>query len=472
MERGFVDLVPSWTMVCDLRFASAAADTPPPSLLAFVSISPFFIPAGTLVATSMSFNFSASAAPLSPGSLPAVTVAHAPQCQAQDEAAESHCNAVQAPEVADARIDDSSAALRASVPQHTIRRLSPQLCSVLLRSRSAGLMCASMAAQLQLPHARHDVLSALGCRGVCVYEVGVSGEERGRAMGGGGVGLLVLRMTTTGGACGRDLKLLIMSVVRHVAAVHAAATPEGAQLADMLLFGRPDVPIDRKRAFELASAGAGMGCAHSKGVLGCCYAYGRGVARDRAKGLELGRESAAAGSCMGQFVVGVCYDEGWGVPQDYAEAVRFWSLAVTQGHARAQVSLGNMFYAGHGVAQDYGEAVRFFRLAAEQGFALAQVWLGNTFYDGLGVAKDYGEAVRLYRLSAEQGNAQAQCNLGITPSPQSPSLKPQYPHPAPQTVDIIYSLLLPIQYSLHAVTVFADYLGHQHLTHKFFQRTR
>ena len=231
-------------------------------------------------------------------------------------------------------------------------------------------MWASMAAQLRLPRARRDVFSALRCSGRCVSEVGVAGEERVRVMGGGGgVGLLVLRMTTTGGACGRHVKQLMTSVVRRVAAVHAAATPEGAQLADMLFWGKADVTVDHKRAFALASVGAGMGCAHSKGVLGCCYAYGRGVAQDGEKGLELGRESAAAGSCMGQFVVGKCYSAGWGVAQDYAEAVRFYRLAAAQGHAGAQVNLGVMFELGQGVAQDDAEAARLWRLAAALGHA-------------------------------------------------------------------------------------------------------
>ena len=136
---------------------------------------------------------------------------------------------------------------------------------------------------------------------MCVYEAGFAGEERGRVMGGGGVGLLVLRMTATGGACSRDVKRLMMSIMRRVAAVHAAATPEAffergqrasegglyasaaeswgraadlkhahshALLSMMLIEGRADVPKDCDRAFELAAAGAGMGCAHSKGVLG------------------------------------------------------------------------------------------------------------------------------------------------------------------------------------------------------------
>jgi len=178
-------------------------------------------------------------------------------------------------------------------------------------------------------------------------------------------------------------------------------------LADMLFWGKPDVPADHKRAFELASAGAGMGCVHSKGVLGCCYVYGRGVAEDRAKGLELGRESAAAGCCMGQFVVGKCYDAGWDVAQDDAEAVRFYRLAAEQGHAVAQCNLGCMFDKGRGVAQDDAEAVRFWRLAATQGYSRAQCNLGLMFSNGQGVAQDRAVAVTLFRLAAAQGDAGA-----------------------------------------------------------------
>ena len=194
----------------------------------------------------------------------------------------------------------------------------------------------------------------------------------------------------------------------------AALLQHGAShafLSNMLIDGRPDVAKDLKRGFELAAAGAAMGCAHSKGALGRCFIGGYGVAEDVEKGLALGRESAAAGSCFGQFVVGKCYDVGLGVAQDYAEAVRLWRLAAAQGHAMAQYNLGWMFDKGEGVAQDYAEAVRLYRLAAAQGHAMAQYNLGYMFELGQGVAQDKAEAIRWYRLAAAQGDADATAAL-------------------------------------------------------------
>ena len=140
-------------------------------------------------------------------------------------------------------------------------------------------------------------------------EVSIAHEERLRA-----IVLLVLRVTVKGGVTGKDVKkTLTMSVARRV------ATLEGALLADMLFWGRPDLPIDR--AFEFPSVGAGMGCAHSKGLIGCCCANGLGVAEHRSKGLELAMKSAAAGSCMGQFLVGKCYHAEWDVKRDFVESL-------------------------------------------------------------------------------------------------------------------------------------------------------
>jgi TPR repeat protein len=188
--------------------------------------------------------------------------------------------------------------------------------------------------------------------------------------------------------------------------------PSHAHLSAMLWAGRPGVAKDVKRVFELAAAGAALGCAHSKGALGLCLVTGAGVAKDEARGLALGRESEAAGSCFGQFVVGWCYYNGLCVAQDYAEAVRLHRLASAQGHAVAQSNLGYISQHGQGVAQDYAEAVRLYSLAAAQGLAVAQNNLGYMYEEGKGVAQDYAEAVRLYSLAVAQGHASAQFNLG------------------------------------------------------------
>jgi TPR repeat protein len=146
--------------------------------------------------------------------------------------------------------------------------------------------------------------------------------------------------------------------------------PSHAHLSDMLMEGRPGVAVDEERAFELATAGAALGCAHSKGALGRCYLFGD--AEDQERALALARESEAAGSCFGQYVVGMCYRNGrGGVAQDHAETVRHFLLAADQGHALAQVNCGGMFEYGLGIAKDTAESIRWFRLAAAQGGALS-----------------------------------------------------------------------------------------------------
>jgi TPR repeat protein len=152
--------------------------------------------------------------------------------------------------------------------------------------------------------------------------------------------------------------------------------PSHAHLSDMLIEGRESVDVDKRRAFELASAGAALGCAHSKGTLGRCYVGGHGVVKDEARGLALGRESSAAGSCFGQFVVGVYYRYGrrGSVAQDYTEAARLFHLAADQGHGLAQYSLGRMFEDGLGVAQDRAEAIRWHRLAAAHGLQFVDLF--------------------------------------------------------------------------------------------------
>ena len=188
-----------------------------------------------------------------------------------------------------------------------------------------------------------------------------------------------------------------------------------AFLSNMRLEGRPGVLPDVIRAFALASAGATVGCAHSKGALGRCLVTGAGCDKDERRGLEIASESAAEGSCFGQFVVGRCYDYGTAqVKQDHAQASQLYRLASAKGHAAAQINLGTMmFVEGNAAAnaEDFDEkmskAELLFRRAAKQKNAWAEYNLGVMFEDGAGVAQDHAKAAELFRSAAEQGHTEA-----------------------------------------------------------------
>lgn len=182
-----------------------------------------------------------------------------------------------------------------------------------------------------------------------------------------------------------------------------------AFLSDMLFHGRPAVPKNMQRSFQLAKAGAALDCIHSKAILGFFYIAGQFVARNEKKGKALIIKSFQAGSRFGQYHLGICY-----LALNLLDsAVRMFRLAAEQGHAAAQVKLGEMYEAGRGCVQVYALALEQFRLAAQQGLASAHVSMGSMFEEGLGVAQDYGEAARLYRLAAEQGYLGGQFMLGI-----------------------------------------------------------
>ena len=184
-----------------------------------------------------------------------------------------------------------------------------------------------------------------------------------------------------------------------------------AFLSNMLIVGRLGVPMNKKRAFQLALEGAELGSIDSKGELGHCYVEGIGVDKNQENmniGLELAKESADANSCFGQYVLGFCYQEGLGVQQNTATAVHWYRLAALQGHADAQCRLAYIFYSEH----LYTLAVHWYRLAAEQGHVEAQSFLGNMYESGYGVTQDAAESFKWYRLAAEQGNAEDQYTVG------------------------------------------------------------
>jgi hypothetical protein len=182
-----------------------------------------------------------------------------------------------------------------------------------------------------------------------------------------------------------------------------------AFLSDMLFHGRPAVPKNMQRSFQLAKAGAALGCIHSKAILGHFYISGQFVARNERKGKALIIKSSQAGSRFGEYHAGICL-----LALNHLDsAVSMFRLAAEQGHAAAQVKLGEMYEDGRGCVQVFALALEQFRLAAQQGLACAHVNIGTMFEEGRGVAQDYSEAARLYRLAAEQGDLGGPVVLGI-----------------------------------------------------------
>jgi TPR repeat protein len=318
---------------------------------------------------------------------------------------------------------------------------SQQYCSFVLRY--ASMVSALRMSQTFSSAFNHPTNFAQPVHVQLMYSMPV---QRLSAIGGAAVVSIAMRLARV--ACGPFMKSILSGatrIARRCAAKQAAVTPEylvwqgqclyddasfacaadswqravdigyplaHALLANILIDGRPGLPQDLDRAFLLASTGARLGCAHSKGVLGRCYSGGYGTAQNIVDALELARQSAAAGSCYGKFVLGVCYEKGEGVEVDMSKAVRLWRLAADDGLAVAQFNLGVMLKTGKGAAHNLAEALRLWKSASSQGHAPAQTSLAYMFYCGDGADQDKAEAARLWRSAAEQGRAVAQFNLG------------------------------------------------------------
>ena len=187
-------------------------------------------------------------------------------------------------------------------------------------------------------------------------------------------------------------------------AIDFGDTASRALKAWLLIWGREGFAKDQKRGFELAEAGARLGCHHCQGVLAMCYLLGLGCELDEERSLELACESSGKGSRYGQHTLGRWhrYGEG-GLAVDYAQAVALYRLAAAQGLDDAQCSLGGMFYYGNGVAQDDAEALRWWQLAAAQGHPPALYLVADCYEVGCSVAADVVEAIRWYRRAQAAG---------------------------------------------------------------------
>jgi len=156
--------------------------------------------------------------------------------------------------------------------------LSVEFCSAVFGLKSSVSMVSSSSELLQTQC--HDV-TALGRARRFVYVSIVTHKQRLRSTCGGAVGLAVQRAMAPATMSSKYSHQMMICIMRRVAAKRAAATLEGATQAENIFFSLSGKPEHFQRVFELSAIGADMGCPHNKGVLGCCYAYGRGVGEDR-----------------------------------------------------------------------------------------------------------------------------------------------------------------------------------------------
>jgi TPR repeat protein len=179
--------------------------------------------------------------------------------------------------------------------------------------------------------------------------------------------------------------------------------PSHAQLASMLLNGRPGLPKDIDRVYHLAITGTALGCEHSKGVLAQCLVFGLGIPKDPKKGLALAKESAVAGSFFGLYVIGF-------FEKDYWKSLDILMSAYNLGSVDACFRLGQIYEDGYTfsdnsrIPKSYEKAFRYYSRAAKQGHLCAMMIVAYWCKVGTGTNVDVPRTLSLLREIASGSN--------------------------------------------------------------------
>jgi TPR repeat protein len=174
------------------------------------------------------------------------------------------------------------------------------------------------------------------------------------------------------------------------------------------------VTKDVNKAYQLAYAGAQVGCHHCKGALACCLVHGWGTERDADQGLKLAKESLFQGSKYGNYMWGYCLlglgniDEAVGVKhcnnpkQDSHHAGLYLSAASDLGLVEAHNELA-FAYQSIDAFRDLSDAYRLYCQAADFGHPAAIESAGYCLLRGVGTHVDIVAAARHLKVAAESG---------------------------------------------------------------------
>lgn len=189
-------------------------------------------------------------------------------------------------------------------------------------------------------------------------------------------------------------------------AAASADNPLAQQLlADILIDGLGDTPVDETRAITLLEASAAAGFAPAQNSLGVSYERGQGVEQDVSRAAQFYAAAAKQGLPVAEVNLGVLYAEGNGVVEDDERATKLFMSAAEKGDAGGMNSLGVSYEIGEGIDVDLNLAMDWYRKAAAAGSIVARANIGNLYLRGLGVPLDYDIARKWISKAAEDGNS-------------------------------------------------------------------
>jgi TPR repeat protein len=187
--------------------------------------------------------------------------------------------------------------------------------------------------------------------------------------------------------------------------------PSQAHLAWMMLEGRKGVAKNRRRAFQLTSAGAALGCSDCKGVLAFMHWFGMECEENDVRAQKFARESADDGSRYGRCTQGliILHQNKSGIaPRLLAEGVEYIRQAAAQGLDHAHQTLGIFNVNGsHGVFENEVEGMRMLRLAAAQGYPPALHFVAICYERGMGAPQSKRSAIEWMERAREAGDDSA-----------------------------------------------------------------
>lgn len=146
----------------------------------------------------------------------------------------------------------------------------------------------------------------------------------------------------------------------------------------------------------------------SSEIKGATFCYCAGVQSyirgDYKSAVKMLRMSAEAGFDRAQGLLGFCYAKGRGVPMSFKEAVKWYKAAAEQGDAEALNRLAWCYEQGEGVEQSNEKAFELNLEAAKKGYHVSQYAVATCYIYGKGVEQSYEQAVKWYTLTVENEN--------------------------------------------------------------------